>query len=469
MKKEMHLNVEIPYDEHSWIQKLTLKRSKGDKPVYESSASNIEIIFKNDPNLAGHIWMNDFSGDGVIDNAPWPQPPSKKDAWSDHDDAALRSYFERVYGIRGQSLINDGLLNELSANSRNPQKEWLEGLRWDGVSRVDTAVINYLGAEDNELTRAQTRKWMCAAVARILTPGCKFDNVLMLNGAQGVGKSSFFSILAGVGLHTDSINLRTGDKDTYLALSRAWIVELAELASVKRSSVEEVKGFISATFDAYRRPFERRSQNVPRHCVFCGTTNEDTFLVGNNGNRRFWCIQIVPELRKMGSVPQAMDKLKEERTQIWAEAVHLYKHGETLYLDEKLERMATERQEEMNVSAEDPIKNTLEEYLRSYVPGAWRAMSLAERQAYWQNATDDTIGASSYVRKEVAPEEFVFEYLRLDASDRDVQMRTRRVKEYMVNMGWVRKPNPCRIFGGRFRKYQMPKGWLKDLESDDCL
>ena len=157
----------------------------------------------------------------------------------------------------------------------HPIKNYLSALKWDGVERLDTLLVDYLGAEDTPYVRAVTRKTLVAAVARIYRPGTKFDSILVLNGSQGIGKSTLFSKLGG-SWYSDSLSISDmKDKTAPEKLQGYWILELGELAGIKKMDVETVKSFITRTDDKYRQSYGVSVESHPRSCIIVGTTNSD--------------------------------------------------------------------------------------------------------------------------------------------------------------------------------------------------
>ncbi|MGX7714781.1 VapE domain-containing protein [Enterococcus faecium] len=190
-------------------------------------------------------------------------------------------------------------------------------------------LIDYFNATDNSYTRAVTRKMMVAAVARIVYPGTKFDSVLILNGPQGIGKSTFFAKLAG-DWFSDSLTLTDmKDKAGPEKLQGYWILELGELAGMRKTDVEVVKSFISRSDDKYRASYGVNVESHPRQCIIVGSTNaESGFLRDITGNRRFWPVRISGDGKR-----KAWQMSIYDVEQIWAETLVLYSQGEKLYLE----------------------------------------------------------------------------------------------------------------------------------------
>ena len=276
-------------DDGKWREQLTCN-SKG---AIACTTQNAWLILEHDPKTAGRIWMDTFSErlrcKGPL---PWPGAAGERD-WTDADDAGARWYLETVYHLSGTSKVQDAVSLTGSNHARDPVREYLEGLKWDGQPRLDTLFIDYLGAEDTEYTRAVTRKMFVAAVRRAFIPGCKFDQICILSGIQGIGKDTLLSRM-GRQWYNDSITSFDG-KDAREALRGVWIVELGEMNAFNRSEIEAAKQFLSQTEDRYRAAYGRRSVAYPRRCVFFGTSNVDDYLRDATGNRRYWPIDCEKE------------------------------------------------------------------------------------------------------------------------------------------------------------------------------
>ena len=208
-------------------------------------------------------------------------------------------------------------------------------------------------------------------------------------------------------------------------LRGAWIIEMGELASIKRSDVESVKAYLSKRDDSYRAAYGRRKENHPRQCVFCGTTNEALFLKGDNGNRRFWVIAVDPALRKYRHWQEALDR---DRDQLWAEAVEYYRRGERLYLSDELEAQARQRQEAYNDDSDDPI----------VLPADWPTRDIPDRRRYIR--TPDPLQADGVeMRSRVCAAEFICEQLGREISDKEFKYLARRVSKMIASLpNWER-------------------------------
>lgn len=444
-------DAELPEDYNDeW--KAELEYTKSGKLL--CNIANIILILENDPALAGHLVHDLFTGmDSAKDGLPWNKNANQ---WTDTDDANLRVWLEKHYDITGKEKIADALTAVLTRHSYHPIRDYLNGLTWDGVPRLDRIIIDYMGAEDSELNRAMSRKHFVAAVARVFNPGCKYDYCLIMSGAEGIGKSTLLRVMGGKWFN-DSITTLEG-KEGMEQLRRAWVVELGELSSIKRSDVEQVKAHLSKQVDIYRAAYARRVLEHPRQCVFCGTTNEALFLKGDTGNRRFWVIPVVAELRKYKDWSEA---IRRDRDQLWAEAVHYYKQGEPLYLSEELEAQAKQRQQDFNDDNDDPIVAMLDKYLNTLLPVNWDTMDIQARRSYLRDP--DPLQAEGTVKRDkVCAAEFICEQLGKDMADKDYKYLCRRVSKMIGDRPeWKRvssTKHAAKLYGTQrgFRRVEQP-------------
>lgn len=357
-------------NDKDWLKRLEVNKSGGIEP----SLSNLILILQNDPNLQGLAFNLHRDGIDVRGKVPWKR---HKKGWQDVDDDNLRAYLERVYKIWAPSKYKNALAVVANERAFHPIRDYLNNLpEWDGVDRLDTLLIDYLGAEDSVYTRAVTRKTLCAAVARIFEPGKKFDHMLVLEGSQGLGKSTFFAKLCGDWFN-DSLSMQDmRDKTGAEKLQGSWIVEIGELSGMRKIEIEVVKSFLSRQDDKYRASYGYRAEEHPRQCILVGTTNStDGFLRDITGNRRFWPVSVTANRTK-----KPWDLTQDEIDLIWAEALHYYKQGENLYLTGDVEKMAYEAQREAMET--DEREGLIREYLDRPVPENWYQMDLPARRAY---------------------------------------------------------------------------------------
>lgn len=438
--------VELPED-YSDEWKADLEYSKSGK--LQCTIGNIILILENDPALRGHIVHDLFAGyDGVVGGLPWNKNATQ---WTDTDDANLRVWLEKNYDITGKEKIADALTAVLTRHSYHPIRDYLNGLTWDGTPRLERLIIDYIGAEDTELNRVMTRKHFTAAVTRVFKPGCKYDYCLVMTGPEGAGKSTLLNKMGGQWFN-DSITTTEG-KEGMDQLRRAWIIEMGELASIKRSDVESIKAYLSKRVDIYRAAYARRTAEQPRQCIFCGTTNEALFLKGDNGNRRFWIIAVDPTLRKYTAWQDAIDR---DRDQLWAEAVHYYKQGEKLYLDDRLEAQAKQRQAEYNDDHDDPLADMLLNFLDAKLPADWETYDLSRRRAWWRDP-DPLNADGTETRTRVSAVEFICERMGRDMADKEFKYLARKISNLikaLPNWEKVSTTKHCQNLYGIQRGYR---------------
>lgn len=310
-----------PLENGNW--KDELKRTRTGE--VKQWSLNLSRILTNDPTLRGAVEMDERTlSVRFRHKMPWHKDDGAKEC-NESDIVRLGQYVEQHYDVAfGQDVLAGALAAEARERTVNPLRDYLKGLKWDGVPRVDEFFIKRLGAEDNPATRAISKCWLMGSVDRVLRPGCKFDYCLVLEGPQGIGKSTFLRILAGDEYFNDSIS-EIDSKDTSMLLGRAWIVELAELEAMRRSEHTALKRFITQQIDMFRPPYGRTTIAVPRQCVFAATTNDDSYLKDPTGHRRFlpiYCHNI------------DLAGVRADRDQIWAEAVHRVQAGESYYIDD---------------------------------------------------------------------------------------------------------------------------------------
>lgn len=337
-----------------------------------NSINNINTILVHDKNLSS-IRFNSFARSiAVTGSLPWGH---KGETWSDTDLASLCVYIAKTYGLNVTTSAAYTVLQAV-VNERqfHPIKDYLDSLKWDGQKRVERFFIEHLGVENNELNRAMARKFFIAAISRIMEPGIKFDQILVVVGNQGIGKSTIFKKLFG-DYFSDSLSISDmKDKTGAEKLQGVWGMEISELNGMNRTETDSVKSFASTTTDRFRRAYGRATESYPRQCVIVGTTNEeDGFLRDTTGNRRFWVMNA-----KGGVDPS---KWALEVDQVWAEALYLYKYcKEPLYLEGELYRQAEEIQRKSIES--DEREGLVAKFLSRTLPIDWDTYELNKRRAW---------------------------------------------------------------------------------------
>jgi putative DNA primase/helicase len=262
-------------------------------------------------------------------SSPSPEGTYLGKAVRDRDMIRIRHWFESTQGVAlSKEHALDAVRVVADSHAFHPVRDYLEGLSWDGVPRVHRWLEDYCAVVPRDeahaaLVRDMAKKWLVACVARAMRPGCKVDTMLILEGRQGIGKSTALATLAGEGLHCDSA-IDFTSKDACQAIQGVWIFELPELEALLRCGNAVIKAFLSRSSDRYRVPYGRAPETVPRSVVFCGTVNHTGYLRDRTGNRRFWTVRC--------DGPLEVDALRAARDALWAEAVHRYRLGEAWHL-----------------------------------------------------------------------------------------------------------------------------------------
>ena len=404
------LEGEIVEDDDNWKDNIQYS-TDGMKAL--STLANIILILRNDKELKFKIFKDIFSSRILVrDGVPWDKKFETPDRiWNDTDDAGLRWYLESFYGITSTNKIMDGVSLIAEENAENKVATRLQSTQWDGEKRIETLFIDYLGCEDNIYTREISEKSLVAAVRRAIYGGIKWDNMPILIGPQGVGKSTFLKIL-GMDWYNDSL-VNVEGKDACELIQGSWILEMGELSSLRKSELNLVKNFLSRTDDIFRASYGRRAQKYPRRCAFFGTANDTNFLRDETGNRRFWPIDCFIYKPKKS----IFNDLKDELEQIWAEACELAKNEfYSLVLSKEAEKIAKEEQD--SHSEDNVYKGIILDYLDKKIPkDAWDSMDLFGRRAYlndYENMKKQYDESDLILRDKICVAEIWEEALKMD-------------------------------------------------------
>ena len=411
-----------------WEKKLTRDPKTG---AVEETLSNAKLLVRNLPDFKGKLGFNPMTDSiTVAGDLPWRERkrrlnrahrkasnslddifaetedavPGVNADWQASDWPEFYAYMEQWGFMTGKRKENGMLENAVTSVAEekmyHPIKSYLESLEWDGNERLDTMFIRWLGAEDNELNRVITRRWMIAAVDRIIRPGKQFDQILITCGPQGIGKSKLLRMLAR-GYFTNSISAVNMGKATAELLQGMWIVELGELDGMRRGEQTAIKNFITATSDRYRSPYAREAKTHERQCVLAGTSNEGSFLRDDTGERRYWIMPV-----HGGGDRGELKGFAGEIDQLWAEAVVRWKermfefrepqqtqNDVNLYLYLKEDRLEAEMEKRrQNYKLPDSDRVDVLGYLEMLRPANWYSMPAYERRNF---ARGDWIGDKS--------------------------------------------------------------------------
>ena len=430
-----------------WAEKL----QRNQNGAVKGTIDNILIILDGDPLLKDKFALNLFANRGeVLGPLPW-QKDGKRRLWSDTDSNGLYWYLERMWGITQRGNIDSALDVHAAQHAFNEVQNYINSLVWDGERRLDTLFIDYLGAKDTAYNRAVCRKSFTAAIARAMIPGCKYDNMLILAGPQGIGKSTLLDKMS-LGWFNDSIRTFEG-KDASELLQGVWLVEVSELDAFKRTDVARIKQFLSLRADRYRAAYGRHVKELPRCCVFFGTTNTTDFLQDTTGNRRFWPVDV-------GEQPHTKnvwrDLTPETINQLWAEAKAYWQCGEDLYLTGNVEAEAKIKQEEhREVSVREGL---IMEFAERQIPSDWAKWALDRRRDFWAGAAHSAEGNTVELvdRDRISAVEVWCELF--NGSVRDMKPSdTREINAVLANMdGWKRSDTVL-----RFGPYNVQRGFVR--------
>ena len=302
-------------------ENLGLEVNKNGYPT--QNAGNYKALLLNKDVVPHTFKFNEFSESIEIDGR----------LLKDIDIVLISNQFSDIAGFENNTKLQNAIKEIAHNNTYHPVKQYLESLEWDGVPRVETMFTTFLSAKDCELYHVYAKLFMIAAIKRVYKPGCKFDNMLVLQGEQGNGKSTFCEKLAvNDKWYNDNIIIADRDKDSLLYMQDAWIVIMDELDAWNKADTNAAKGFMSKRSDKFRAPYAQNSEEHPRHCVFIGNTNDETFLKDSTAitERRYWVI------KTEGNWETSRDKIKlmtpEMINQLWAEAMVMYKENEDIEL-----------------------------------------------------------------------------------------------------------------------------------------
>jgi len=262
----------------------------------------------------------------------------------------------------GVETVRNALLQRAEENAYHPVKDYLRSLAWDGTPRIGVWLPRYLGADFNAYTQHIGRMFMVQMVARIIEPGCQADHMLVLEGPQGILKSSACRVLGGEWFSDHLPELGNGkDKEASQHLRGKWVIEVAEMHAMNRTEATQLKSFITRTTERYRPTWGRSDVQEPRQCVFVGTTNEDTYLRDPSGGRRFWPV-------KTGVAAAIdLDRLAADRDQLLAEAVAGYRAGDNWWPDPSFERELIKPEQAARYQGD-----IWEEKIKRFVSGRYR-------------------------------------------------------------------------------------------------
>lgn len=360
----VRLATEIPAD---WKEKIASTMEVNDQGRVLRSLHTIQAIMDNSPKYRGMFMLNEFTGQVMVVRNLTDKPGVfRPTPMTDIMEINIATQIFKDYDWTGETITRSAIFDCYSAVATryryHPVQDYLRALTWDGVPRAETFFIRYLKSPDNAYIKDATLKWFLAAVTRVFHPGAKFDNAVVLEGPQGVGKSTLFSLLAKKqDWFTDHVDINANPREVAEALVGKWIVEMGELDAVSRATNERAKKFMSTREYTYRAAYARNTAVYKLQCVFGGSTNRSEWLTDETGNRRYWPI---PSAMRYGEFID-INSARAEVDQVWAEVMHVFNTGEyTLAMSDAAADIASEYQDSrVLISEDDVVREVIEKYL----------------------------------------------------------------------------------------------------------
>lgn len=412
------------------VWKLELKfENKSDTLL--DTIRNWDIVCANDPAFTPLIFNEFTLAVETTADLPWRTLDNPGPTFDTPDLHDLDLYLERTYGVQLTERRRNQLVITTAAKVRvNPVRDYLDTLVWDGKPRVETCLP---GVRPTAYTKMVARKALAAAVARVYEPGIKWDHTLILYGPEGLGKTWWTEQMARG--YSAALG-RIGDKDTLLTMQRNWIMLSDEGYSLRKADADVQKEFLTKRVDVFRAPYDARPTAYPRHCVIWGSTNDEVFLRRQEGNRRFLIVRCEDKVDFDALTPEYVD-------QVWAEAVHIYRAGERLYLDD--DQSATAAAEREGFIEEDALEGVIQEFLETPVPHEWHKWSSEARTAWRQSWLDGLVDDGDSRIEQTCSAELYVEALGRRFGDHrrsellDINTALKRVP------GWVARPGRHRV------------------------
>lgn len=398
-----------PAPDTSWKSRLQ-KNENGD---IRADIANAKLVLDHDGRWKGVLGYCQFSYRIMKRKAP-PFANGVAGEWTDTDTDRLRIWLSENYGFTPRNADALGAVVVCAEGAPfHPVRDYLQSVKWDGQHRVCAWLTDYLGAEPSSYHALVGQMWLIGAVARVMQPPVKVDNVIIFEGLQGLGKSTTLSILAGEWF-TDT-PLEIGAKDGFQQMQGVWVIELAELDSFNKAESTRAKQFFGASVDKYRPSYGRMVQAFARQCVFAGSTNQESYFKDASGNRRYWPVQCT-KLEK--------DALQQDRDQLWAEAYQMYLDGIKWWPPDHAKHLFEAEQDDR--FEEDVWQQPIEKYLRNVASDRVTAYEIME----------ESLGMQAPHMK--PPEQ-------------------KRIGQIMMRLGWHKRR--VRSSGGRETAYEKPESW----------
>lgn len=400
-----------PPREPTWQDRF----QRNDNGDIRADIANAKLVLDHDPRWEGVLGYCQFSYRIMKRKAP-PFANGVKGEWTDTDTDRLRIWLSEKYGFTPKNADALGAVVVCAEGSPfHPVREYLGAVMWDGKPRVKQWLTNYLGAESTDYHSLVGQMWLIGAIARVMQPPVKVDNVIIFEGLQGLGKSTTLSILAGEWF-TDT-PLEIGAKDGFQQMQGVWVIELAELDSFNKAESTRAKQFFGASVDKYRPSYGRMVQAFARQCVFAGSTNQESYFKDASGNRRYWPVKCTAVHK---------EALQRDRDQLWAEAFMMYLDGVKWWPPDEYKYLFEAEQDDR--FEEDVWQEPIERFLR--------------------NATADRVNAY----------DIMTDALGMQAAHMKPPEQ-KRIGQIMMRLGWHKRR--ARVGNGRETAYERPIDWKK--------
>lgn len=411
----------------------------------KNTQKNITIAIANDSRLKAHIVYDAFK-DCIIKTTPmpWENVTGYRDPeWSDTDDSSLVVYLAVSYGLEGKSKIIDAVTHIAHQHVVHGPRQYFNELpEWDKTERVDQLAHNFLGAQDTPLNRSIMRKTMCAAYYRMTDNsgmGVKFDQLTVMTGLQGIGKSTFwFKLSIRDNWFADQLP-DISNKDIFLKCRGHIFCEVGEMVNYAKASPADYKAWLSSKVDEYRAPYDRINKSHPRQYVLVGSGNVDNFLRGDDGNRRFWVISCAQTKEEKAAIKMSVftDMTPEYIAKVWAEVKYRCEvEQEPLTLTRELAEEADRMQEQKNEVNEDPMRGMIQAFIVRAIPTDWDKYTPQEKQRYIQTGIarySDTVFTLTH-RTTICAQEIVSELYDAKLGDKTALFSSQRVNAILATI-----------------------------------
>ena len=404
----------------NWQERLTRNLTNNS---LKNNISNICLILENDEAYRGKIEFNELTQMCSFD----------RNYWTDFIDSHLKLFLEQKYNIVTSIENINHACNVIADEHRyHPIKEYLQTVQWDGKSRILSVFSDFLGATNNQYTSTVAIISFVGAVARIFEAGVKFDTCTVFVGKQGTGKSKFiYKIAHNPDWFSDSITTFDG-KEFYEGILGRWIIELGEGTAFQKSVKERCKQALASQQDVYRKPYGRHPEIQKRQCVFFGTTNNYDFLKDETGDRRYYPIDV-----NIANATKSIDKDLDDKyiAQLWAEAVQLYKSGQSIYIQDS-QILALAEQEQRKHFDESPLQSDIYNFLEIPITTSWYSANLDSRKHYIQEYQKGNTSAGAYKRDRISVKEIACELYGYELNQPIERKMSLEISRTLTSLGW---------------------------------